>query len=139
MQKMEVKAKMKTEMKTEVKTHRVGSITFGGMLVTFGILFLIRIFIPLISYEVLFRLWPIMLISLGIEVLLGNMRSSKVSFVYDGWAIFLTCIMVFFAGVMCFWDCVINYYQTFSQSQILSGIWNSAVRVVTYLVPIIID
>ena len=122
-----------------MRTHRIGSITFGGMMVLFGVLFLIRLFLPWVSYEVLFRLWPVILISLGIEVLVGNMRNSQDKFVYDGWAIFLTCLMLLFAGMMCFWDCVINYYQTFTQNQVFTGMWNGALKVITYLVSMLMN
>ncbi|MDF2844988.1 MAG: hypothetical protein K0R00_3414 [Herbinix sp.] len=53
------------------KTHRVGTITLGGMLITFGTLFLLRIFVTTISYHIIFKLWPIIFILLGIEVLLS--------------------------------------------------------------------
>jgi UDP-N-acetylmuramyl pentapeptide phosphotransferase/UDP-N-acetylglucosamine-1-phosphate transferase len=36
------------------KTHKVGTITLGGMLITFGILFLLRIFVATISYRFIF-------------------------------------------------------------------------------------
>ena len=39
----------------EVRTHRVGSITLGSALVLFGILFLVHLFVPVLTYEIIFH------------------------------------------------------------------------------------
>ena len=83
-----------------MKMHRIGSITFGGTLVIFGILLLAQMFFPQIAYWQILRFWPVVLIFLGGEILIGNLNSEKVQFVYDGWAIVLTCVMLLFAGGM---------------------------------------
>ena len=75
----------------EVRTHRVGSITLGSALVLFGILFLVHLFVPVLTYEIIFHIWPCIFILLGIEILLAN-RKKNVEFVYDGKAVFLTII-----------------------------------------------
>ena len=67
----------------EVRTHRVGSITLGSALVLFGILFLVHLFVPVLTYEIIFHIWPCIFILLGIEILLAN-RKKNVEFVYDG-------------------------------------------------------
>jgi UDP-N-acetylmuramyl pentapeptide phosphotransferase/UDP-N-acetylglucosamine-1-phosphate transferase len=79
------------------KTHRVGTITLGGMLITFGTLFLLRIFVTTISYHIIFKLWPIIFILLGIEVLLANFKQKEVTLVYDKTAFALIIILSFFA------------------------------------------
>ena len=83
----------------EVRTHRVGSITLGSTLVLFGILFLVHLFVPVLTYEIIFHIWPCIFILLGIEILLAN-RKKNVEFVYDGKAVFLTIILTFFAMLM---------------------------------------
>ncbi len=96
------------EQKQSVRIRRVGTFTFGCMLLLlFGILFLIRIFVPGLDYEIIFRCWPCILIVLGIEVLAGNYKASKiigegcqVQFVYDKTAIFLTICITFFTMAM---------------------------------------
>ena len=95
------------EQKQSVRIRRVGTLTFGCMLLVFGILFLIRIFVPGLDYEIIFRCWPCILIVLGIEVLAGNYKASKiigegcqVQFVYDKTAIFLTICITFFTMAM---------------------------------------
>jgi len=93
-----------------MKTKRVGSMTCGILLIVFGILFVIKIFVPMISYEVILRLWPIVLISLGIEILLSNRNSSEdVIIKYDGGAIFITILLTFFAVGMGIVDYCMQY------------------------------
>ena len=75
---------------------------------------------PWLHYEYVLRLWPLVFIFLGVEVLVGNHRVSKmkadaaqwkaegadgeggggIRFVYDKTAIFLTMCLLFFAMVM---------------------------------------
>lgn len=101
-----------------IRIHRVGTVTFGCILILFGVLFLAHIFVPWLRYEYVLRLWPLVFIFLGIEVLVGNHRVSKtdtaqcktvgndgeegagIRFVYDKTAIFLTMCLMFFAMVM---------------------------------------
>ena len=45
--------------KQTIRIHRVGSVTFGLLLVLTGILFLIRAFFPRLDYEVVFHFWPL--------------------------------------------------------------------------------
>jgi UDP-N-acetylmuramyl pentapeptide phosphotransferase/UDP-N-acetylglucosamine-1-phosphate transferase len=79
------------------KTHRVGTITLGGMLIVFGILFLLRLFFVGITYELIFRLWPIIFLFLGGEVLIANFRQKDEKMVYDKTAIVILVILSFFA------------------------------------------
>ena len=95
-----------------IRVHRVGSVTFGIVLVVMGILFLLHVFFPRMDYEVIFHFWPLILISLGVEVLLGSreksfevrdeegklLEQSKV--VYDVAAIILIMVLTLFAVVM---------------------------------------
>lgn len=105
------------EQKKIIKTHRVGTLTFGGMLVIFGALFLLHVFIPALNYSLIFRLWPFIFIFLGIEILVGNCRASKweqredrtLEFVYDKTAIFLIICLSFFAMIMAAVDYCLQY------------------------------
>jgi UDP-N-acetylmuramyl pentapeptide phosphotransferase/UDP-N-acetylglucosamine-1-phosphate transferase len=82
-----------------MNTHKVGTITLGGMLIVFGILFFIRIFFTSISYDIIFKLWPIIFISLGIEVLTANFKqpSKSPKLVYDTTAFVLIILLSLFA------------------------------------------
>lgn len=95
-----------------IRIRRVGSVTFGLVLVACGILFLVHLFLPTLNYTVIFRLWPLMLITLGIEVLASS-RDKNVRVVeedgrvveescvkYDMPAIFLMGALTFFIMIM---------------------------------------
>lgn len=95
-----------------IKTHRVGSVTFGATLVVIGVLFLLHVFFPGMGYEFLVHFWPLILILLGVEVLLGcrqktfeiRDREGKLveqsRVVYDTAAIILTMVLTLFALLM---------------------------------------
>lgn len=93
-----------------MKTHRVGTITLGIMLVLFGILFLVHMVIPMLPYHFIFRLWPVILIVLGGEVLLANAKGEHVTFIYDKGAIFLIIIISFFSMSMATMEVLFHIY-----------------------------
>ncbi len=98
------------------KTHRVGTITLGGMLVVFGLLFLLRIFVATLSFDIIFKLWPIIFIILGIEILIANFRNNETALVYDKTAFALIIILSFFAMGMSVVEFImenINYHMIY--------------------------
>ena len=78
-----------------VRTHRVGSLTAGLSLIAFGIMFMLHLFSNIITYDMIFKLWPIILIGLGVEILLSNLVPDKIT--YDKAAIALMIVMAIFA------------------------------------------
>ncbi len=81
--------------------RRVGSVTLGLALVGFGVLFCLHTFLNIISYAWIFRLWPLMLVCLGIEVLF-SLRKQQEGCVYDKAAVFLLiCLTLFCLGMAC--------------------------------------
>ncbi len=93
-------------MEKKSRMHRVGSITAGISMIVYGVLFLFHLFTRLISYEMIFRLWPLMIVGLGVEILLSNRSEDK--FVYDKAAIFLQILMTLFALCMAGADVLIT-------------------------------
>lgn len=93
------------------KTHRVGTITLGGMLITFGTLFLLRIFLETLSYGIIFKLWPIIFIFLGLEILIANFKQKdgEAALIYDKTAFALIIILSFFAMGMSIVEFVMNH------------------------------
>ena len=85
--------------------HSVGTITCGTVLIVTGILFLLHIIFPVISYLFIFRLWPCILILLGAEILIGNCKKD-VSFVYDTGSVVLLILLLLFAMAMA----VVDYW-----------------------------
>lgn len=82
-----------------MKTRRIGTLTLGGGLVVFGCLFLVHIFFNSISYLWIFRLWPVLLISLGVEMLWGNIQTEN-QWKLDAGAIVLLFLLTGFAMAM---------------------------------------
>ncbi len=107
--------------KQTIKVRRVGSVTFGIVLIVTGILFLIHIFFPGFNYFLIYRFWPVILILLGLEVLAGSRHKTyevtdnqgnvveQSKTVYDVAAILLMITMTAFAMCMALIDWA---YQT---------------------------
>lgn len=95
-----------------VKTHRVGTLTLGVSLITFGILFLLRLFVSSLSYAFIFKLWPIIFIFLGLEILIANHIQKENKLVYDKASVALTVILTFFAMFMSWMDFVIEHAES---------------------------
>lgn len=57
--------------KQTITIRRVGSVTFGVVLILIGSLFLAHMFFPQ-HYFYIYKFWPVILILLGIEVLVGT-------------------------------------------------------------------
>lgn len=85
-----------------IRVHRVGSVTAGLMLVAFGVMLLLHSAFNLVTYELVLSLWPLILISLGVEMLLSNFLTRKI--IYDKAAICLMILMAFFAVGMAITD-----------------------------------
>lgn len=83
-----------------MRTHKVGTLTLGLMLVLFGVLFLIHLFGGMLSYRLIFSLWPLTLISLGAEVLLSMIPASRTAFQLDGKAVALMVLLMLFTMAM---------------------------------------
>lgn len=79
-----------------IRKHRVGTITLGIGMIGIGSLFLGHMIFPLISYAWVYKVWPVILIILGIEILLANSNKQK-EFIYDKTAIVLIALLVLFA------------------------------------------
>lgn len=80
---------------TFYRTHRVGTITAGLCMVVFGVLLLLHSLFDLIEYQMIFSLWPVVLIGLGVELLLSNCFAKQI--VYDKGSVVLLILMTFFA------------------------------------------
>ena len=98
-----------------IQTRRVGSVTFGLTLICFGVMFMIHIAAPALRYDIIFRLWPIVFILLGIEILVENHKGGSAGYklVYDFAAVAMLLIMLLFAMMMA----VVDY------AMMHGGIW----------------
>ena len=76
------------------KVRRVGTFTFGLLLVAAGVLLILRAVMPTLDLRFVVSLLPVALIALGIEVLIYAARPD-VQLRYDGVSIFV-CILILF-------------------------------------------
>lgn len=83
-----------------MKSRRVGTLTFGILMIVLGVLYLcITVFnLPIEKYVI--NLWPLILISLGIETLVLDRLSLKnnVELKYD----FISFVLIIVMVVFCF-------------------------------------
>ena len=74
-----------------MRTHKVGTFTLGCTLILFG---------GVLTYSFIFRLWPVVFLLLGGEVLLSTLPKTGQKFSFDGASIVLLVIMLLFAMCM---------------------------------------
>jgi len=60
-----------------MKSRKIGVLTLGVSLVAFGVLYLLRVFVPGWNYLTVLKFWPFVLILLGVEVLLSALLPRK--------------------------------------------------------------
>ena len=79
--------------------RRVGTFTFGMVLVVSGLAMLVYMFFPQLEFTWLLQLSPLALISLGVETLLAARGSERVK--YD-WVGMLLCFLIVCASLVLF-------------------------------------
>lgn len=80
-----------------LKGRRVGTLTAGIVLVMFGIMFLLRLVTSNINILLIASLWPIILVSVGIEIIVAYIINKEEKMQYDFSAIILVIMLAFFA------------------------------------------
>lgn len=83
------------------RKHRVGTITLGAGMIGVGSLFLGHMIFPDLSYTWVYKVWPVILIMLGVEILFANSKKEK-EFIYDKTAIMLVAFLVLFTMSLAF-------------------------------------
>lgn len=96
-----------------IKGRKVGTLTSGIILVVFGIMFLLRLFINNLNILFIASLWPLILILLGIEIISAYIINKEEKIQYDFAAVTLVIILVFFAMGMGSAEFIINNIQHF--------------------------
>ncbi len=93
-----------------LRKRRVGSVTCGLMLVLYGVMFLAHLIQPKLNYDLIFKLWPVILIFLGVEILASTVKKQEnIKYIYDFASIILIFLVALFAMIMC----VINSYNEY--------------------------
>ena len=103
------------------KRKIIGRTTFGIALVLFGISLVIQTLFSLDILRYVLMLWPLIIISIGIEIIYYS-NKNDIEVKYDFWGIILTGIVVFFGIIFSLFnygvnkilynDDVIQYLQT---------------------------
>ena len=70
------------------------------MLILFGVLFLVHLFTGFMSFQFIFRLWPVVFLLLGVEVLLSAIPTKRFQFTFSAGSVVLLIIMMIFAMMM---------------------------------------
>lgn len=89
------------------KDRRVGTYTFGAMLIIIGVSVLVMTFTKFDFFRYLLMVWPLVLIGLGVEILFLNAKSSvrvKIDFV----SIVLMGLVLFFTAVFSLGNYFVN-------------------------------
>jgi steroid 5-alpha reductase family enzyme len=76
---------------------RVGSVTLGLTLVTFGVMFLLSAFIKSFNYLDVIKFWPVIFISLGIEMLVHAFSKDAEKAKLDVPSCLMTCVLMLFS------------------------------------------
>lgn len=80
---------------------RVGSVTLGLTLVVFGVMFLLSAFIKSFNYLDVIKFWPVIFISLGIEMLVHAFSKDAEKAKLDVPSCIMTCVLMLFFNVPC--------------------------------------
>ena len=109
------------------KRKIIGRTTFGIALILFGISLVIQTLFTLDILKYVLMLWPLIIISLGIEIIYYS-NKNDIEVKYDFWGIILTGIVVFFGIIFSLFnygvnkilynDDVIQYLQTSNEDYI---------------------
>ena len=76
---------------------RAGSVTLGLTLVTFGVMFLLSAFIKSFNYLDVIKFWPVIFISLGIEMLVHAFSKDAEKAKLDVPSCIMTCVLMLFS------------------------------------------
>ncbi len=89
------------------KEKRVGTYTFGAMLILIGISVIIMTFTKLDFIKYILMLWPVVLIGFGIEIIYLNSKSD-IKVKIDFASIILMCAVLFFTGIFSIGNYFVN-------------------------------
>ncbi|WFA08744.1 hypothetical protein [Tissierella sp. Yu-01] len=80
-----------------MKTYRVGTITMAIILIALGTIIFISQISGVLAIDMIMKLWPLMLILLGLEILYFRYKSKddEVVIKYDVFSIFLVMFILF--------------------------------------------
>lgn len=90
---------MENEQKFPQKERRVGTFTFGIVLVLTGLFMAAALFFPKVNPEIFLKFSPVILITLGVEVLLSTRKEGRIR--YD-WVGMILCFLIVCTALIMF-------------------------------------
>lgn len=97
------------------RTRRVGTLSAGVVLVGFGVVFLLRMALPTLSFGAVLSFWPIVLILLGFEMMYSYIFCKDTAVKYDGGAVAILLLLCVFAMCMAGGELVLEYVSRAAQ------------------------
>ena len=80
-----------------MRINKVGCISAGASLILFGCAFFAHTFFGVLNYALILKFWPLILVSLGTEILLNR---NEENFAFDKGSVLLFLIVLLFAFAM---------------------------------------
>jgi len=90
--------------------RRVGMWTLGLSLIGFGVLFFLHSGFGLIDFVMVWRLWPLVFIFLGIETVIFAVQAQKVKVRIDILSVITIFLLLGFAGALAVLEMAAKYY-----------------------------
>lgn len=88
-------------MDKEVKVKRIGTITFGVILIILGILLAIQTFVNVNIFRYVLYLWPTVFILLGVEIIYYSFKKT-ITIKYDILGFIFTLVIIGFGCIIGF-------------------------------------
>ena len=98
------------------RTHRVGTMTLGLTLISFGVIYLLRLFMPELPIDMIMHVWPIPMILLGLELIIAGFAKRK--FTIDKGAIVLCFLVIIFVFGMACADYIMTWFIKAAEANI---------------------
>ncbi len=95
------------------RSRKVGVFTLGMSLIIFGILFILKTIFANTSFLFILKLWPIILILLGFEILISYIINKDDTYKFDGVSIVILIVMAFFSMIMASAEVVLSNIERF--------------------------
>lgn len=102
-----------------IKSRRVGTLTAGILMVVFGVLFLLHLFLPAITIRFIASLWPVVLVFLGVEILIAYALNKDEKMRYDAGSVVLLIVLSLFTVLMACAQMAMEYSIWWRQAALL--------------------
>jgi len=96
-------------METTSKNYYVGRYTAGTVCILGGILYILSLFTTIISLQTACKLWPLIFIGVGAELIIASVKAKGEKIRYDWLSIVLIFVMISAAFMMQIFNMIVTY------------------------------